>query len=231
LRKAKAVRLYLGGMKGIFRPQAVVIGFIALALLGWSGSAAFRGASRTIHEARSSATVAESPEATPSPEVSPSPVVPEEEKEAAQAAQHENEVKVEAEQKAEVKAEAEDEANEAAEDEDEANEAAEEENEAAEQEVEAAPTPTPTPTPSSSPAPSSKTFNLVGGTVTFRCQGNTISLVSVSPKSGFSSEVETEDGGQKIEVKFESRTHESRIEAICSGGQVQATEIREESKD
>lgn len=83
--------------------------------------------------------------------------------------------------------------------------------------------------PAAAPTVMSRTFELVGGTVTFTCTGSTISLDSAVPASGFSVETETEDGGQQIKVRFESDTHRSEVEATCVAGQVQATEIREES--
>jgi len=115
-------------------------------------------------------------------------------------------------------------AEEAAEEQNEQAEAAEDENENEdEQEAE-------NPAPAASPAAvMSKTFNLVGGTVTFSCSGSAISLVSAVPNSGFSVETEREDGNQEIKVKFESDAHKSEIQTSCVGGQVQATEIREES--
>ena len=85
--------------------------------------------------------------------------------------------------------------------------------------------------PAPTPTVSTKTFALVGGTVTFKCTGNVISLVSATPNSGFQVEkIETEHGGQQIEVEFESATHKSEIKASCVGGQVQAGEIKEESE-
>lgn len=85
--------------------------------------------------------------------------------------------------------------------------------------------------PAPAPTMSTKTFALVGGTVTFRCTGNVISLFSATPNSGFQVEkIETENGGQQIEVEFESATHKSEIKASCVGGQVQAGEIKEESE-
>lgn len=80
---------------------------------------------------------------------------------------------------------------------------------------------------SAPPTASSRTFQLVGGTATFTCTGNTISLDSAVPAAGFSVETENEDGG--IRVRFESDSHRSEIRAGCSGGQVVAGEIREES--
>lgn len=117
-----------------------------------------------------------------------------------------------------------DQAEEAAEEQNEQAEAPEDENENEnEQEVEA-------PAPPAPPAAvTSKTFSLVGGTVTFSCTGNAISLVSAVPNSGFSVETEREDGDQEIKVKFESDAHKSEIRASCVAGQVQASEIQEES--
>ena len=86
------------------------------------------------------------------------------------------------------------------------------------------------PPPAPAPTVSTKTFALVGGSVTFRCTGNVISLVSAIPNSGFKVETETEHGGQQIKAEFESAMHKSEIKASCVGGQVQANEIREESE-
>ena len=83
--------------------------------------------------------------------------------------------------------------------------------------------------PTQPPTVTSRTFSLIGGTVTFRCTGNVISLGSAVPNAGFSVETEREDGGQEIKVRFESDAHRSEIRAECVGGQVQATELREES--
>jgi hypothetical protein len=60
-------------------------------------------------------------------------------------------------------------------------EAAENEND----EAEAPPTPTPMAPPAAPPVTSSRTFTLVGGTVTVTCTGNAISLDSVVPNAGF----------------------------------------------
>jgi hypothetical protein len=121
--------------------------------------------------------------------------------------------------------EVENQAPEAPEEQNEAPEAAENENE---NEANEQPATTAPPAPPTAPATtSSRTFDLVGGTVTFMCTGNTISLTTSSPNAGFSMETETEEN--EIKVRFESDTHRSEIRATCVAGQVQATEIREES--
>jgi len=101
------------------------------------------------------------------------------------------------------------------------NEAAEnEDNDENEDEDEAAP-------PAGAPT-SSRTFTLIGGTVSVTCTGNVISLGSATPNAGFTVETEKEDG-QQIEVTFRSDTHESKLEVGCRNGQVVVEEIREEA--
>jgi len=93
-----------------------------------------------------------------------------------------------------------------------------------------------TPSPPRSPAPLSpqqpsldtRTFALIGGTAQLTCRGDSVSLNWATPNSGFSVETSTEDGGATIEVRFRSETHESRLDAWCSGGTLQFSE-REES--
>lgn len=118
------------------------------------------------------------------------------------------------------------------EDQDEAaeEEAAEDEDEAAEDENEPAEVQPPAQPPAPAPTVTTRTFNLVGGTVTFRCSGNAISLVSAVPAAGFSMETEIEDGGTELKVRFENDSHRSEIRASCSAGQVVANEIREENR-
>jgi hypothetical protein len=93
------------------------------------------------------------------------------------------------------------------------------------------------PTPGSSPAvggshPSSppartatanRTFALVGGTANFSCSGGQIVLNWATPNQGFVVETDSSDGGAQIEVRFRSDSHESRVEAWCSAGQVEGS--------
>ena len=88
----------------------------------------------------------------------------------------------------------------------------------------------PSPTPTSTTTVSSRTFNLTGGTVTLSCPSSgAIMLDSATPNVGFSFEQSREDGDQTIEIRFQSSSHESRLQADCAGGQVQVLELREES--
>lgn len=191
-------------MKRLLQPHFIIIGAVALALLGWSTVSAATGA-RSHHVVVREVSVQTATEAehqTPAPTAGqPSPTAEPAENEPA-----ENE-------------------NEAAENENEAAEPAEDEPNEVENENENPAPPTAAPTA----ATSTRTFNLVGGTVTLTCTNNSISLNSAVPATGFQVETETEDGGQEFEVKFESSTHKSEIKASCVGGQVQANEIQEES--
>jgi hypothetical protein len=84
----------------------------------------------------------------------------------------------------------------------------------------------PTPPPLATTA---TTFSLIGGTTTFSCSGNVISLDSALPNAGFTVEAQRKDGGRDVEVKFESERHRSEVRATCVTGLVQAAEIQEES--
>jgi outer membrane biosynthesis protein TonB len=145
-------------------------------------------------------------------------------------AQHQAEPQVEptpTAQPAVVENEAAEEANEPAEA---ANNPAEEANEPAENENEnenARPTPAPTAPPA--PATSStKTFSLVGGTVMVTCTGNAITLDSATPNAGFTTDkAESQEGS--VEVRFESDSHESRLQVSCRNGAVVVEELREEN--
>ena len=86
---------------------------------------------------------------------------------------------------------------------------------------------------STSPAPpaqpnDTRTFSLVGGTASVTCSGSQITVNWATPNGGYEVEIDSSSGGGTIEVRFRSDTHESRLEAWCSGGHVQSS-IREES--
>jgi hypothetical protein len=190
-------------MKRLLRPQIIVMGSIAVALLAWSTLASVAGSRTASHVVVGTAKALQS-------ENSHEPV-PASEPTASAPRQAEPEVENEADEAAE-------EQNEQAEDADEPNEV-----------EEVNPPPPAPPAPAPPATTTSKTFNLIGGTATFSCTGNVISLVSAVPNKGFSVETEREDGGTEIKVKFESETHESEIRVTCVAGQVQAREIQEQS--
>jgi len=92
-----------------------------------------------------------------------------------------------------------------------------------------APAATPTPQPPPAPTSSTRTFSLVGGSASVTCRGSQVSLDWATPNSGFWVETGTSDSGTKVEVRFRSDSHESRLEAWCSGGQVQGVTTEESS--
>jgi hypothetical protein len=73
-----------------------------------------------------------------------------------------------------------------------------------------------TPTTVSS-SPTTTTFTGQGGSVTVRLQNNSLTLVSYSATSGFSVEVH-DSGGDRVEVRFESSSHETRIRVDVENG-------------
>jgi len=81
--------------------------------------------------------------------------------------------------------------------------------------------------PAASPGATSQTFQLIGGTVTLTCMSGAISIDDATPNAGFTVEQKVENG--QAEVRFESATHESRLEAVCAGDKVQVEELREEA--
>jgi hypothetical protein len=49
------------------------------------------------------------------------------------------------------------------------------------------------------------------------CSGDQASLVWATPAPGYVAEVH-EGGPRKVEVRFDSEEHESRLEVVCQGG-------------
>ncbi len=62
-----------------------------------------------------------------------------------------------------------------------------------------------------------KTYPLVGGTVTLRFSAAGVSVVAATPNQGFDVDWEPEHGNG-VRVEFESDQHESRIDAWWDGG-------------
>jgi hypothetical protein len=86
----------------------------------------------------------------------------------------------------------------------------------------------PAPPPTHQPSSNTRTFALIGGTTQLACSGDSIALDWATPNTGFWVETSTENGGATIEVRFRSDSHESRLDARCSGGTVQFN-VREEA--
>ena len=73
-----------------------------------------------------------------------------------------------------------------------------------------------------------RTFSLVGGTAQLSCTTNQIHLDWATPNSGFWVETGSSDGGSTVDIKFRSDSHESELQASCSGNQVQGS-VQEKS--
>ena len=89
-------------------------------------------------------------------------------------------------------------------------------------------TPSSTTTTSTTQPSSSATYQTQGGTAAIRCDGNNVSLDYASPNDGYRTEI-GDSGPDKVDVRFDSDTHESRIEVVCYDGQPHP-DIREESR-
>jgi hypothetical protein len=62
-----------------------------------------------------------------------------------------------------------------------------------------------------------ESYNLTGGTVTVRYRGGATSLVEATPNTGY--DVDVHDGGPgKVDVRFRSDSHESRLVARWEDG-------------
>jgi hypothetical protein len=75
------------------------------------------------------------------------------------------------------------------------------------------------PAPAPTPAEQAITFDAVGGSVSVRWSSTTMTLVGVQAGAGFTFEI-THEESDRIEVRFESDNHESRVELRLVGGQI-----------
>ncbi len=80
----------------------------------------------------------------------------------------------------------------------------------------ASPTATSTPPPPS-PSAETRTSTLVGGTATLRFTAAGVTVVTATPKAGFSVEVEPEHGNG-VQVEFRSDDHRSRVDGWWADG-------------
>jgi len=72
------------------------------------------------------------------------------------------------------------------------------------------------------PAPFTKTYNSSGGSITVNWNGSALSLVSISPATGFESEIE-DNTAVRVRVRFRSDSSDSRIEVRFKNNQVTET--------
>jgi hypothetical protein len=76
----------------------------------------------------------------------------------------------------------------------------------------------PAPAPTTTNVPNTiKSFGSAGGTITVRCTGNSIALVSAAPQSGYTTVV-SERGPDEVDVDFTSSSHEYSMQAVCQNG-------------
>jgi hypothetical protein len=81
-------------------------------------------------------------------------------------------------------------------------------------------TSTPTSAPEPAIAPFTKTYALAGGTVVVSSNnGRTLVLASVTTRAGFDVDVK-HGGGDRVEVRFESDDHESRLRVEIENGRL-----------
>jgi hypothetical protein len=87
--------------------------------------------------------------------------------------------------------------------------------------------PTTGPSEDAAPPAVTQTYGLVGGSVTVRFTGPATELVSHTVAPGFTAEVRAA-GPERVEVRWESEDHESRIAVDQEGG---APRVRPEEED
>jgi hypothetical protein len=68
-------------------------------------------------------------------------------------------------------------------------------------------------------APEIRTFSAAGGTVTVALRGGNLSLSLATPNAGYAAEVH-DSRSDRVEVRFDSGDHESRIEVRVEGGRL-----------
>ena len=85
--------------------------------------------------------------------------------------------------------------------------------------------PVPTTLPAA-PTPVTRTYDLIGGTATLRFTSEGVTIITATPKAGFSVDIEANDDDGDARVEFESDDHLSRLDAWWDGGP--QNEVREE---
>ncbi len=93
----------------------------------------------------------------------------------------------------------------------------------------AAATTTTAPPTTTTTAVSYVTYDLEGGTVVLAVGDGEVSLISATPRSGFRVDLE-HSGPTKVEVKFESNDHTSKLTSKWDDGELQV-KIKEEGSD
>jgi hypothetical protein len=76
--------------------------------------------------------------------------------------------------------------------------------------------PSTSPPTTTDPPPTTSVFSGEGGSVTVRLQGGSLTLVSYSANAGFAIDIQ-HSGGDRVEVRFESSNHRTRIRVDLEG--------------
>lgn len=79
------------------------------------------------------------------------------------------------------------------------------------------------------PQSTTRTFFAIGGSITVRRSGDHLTVVSIDPRAGFRAE-QTEFSSTRVEVRFKSDNHESRISVRLEEG-VMRSSVSENSDD
>ncbi|MEA3078457.1 MAG: hypothetical protein QOF60_3365 [Actinomycetota bacterium] len=89
------------------------------------------------------------------------------------------------------------------------------------------PAPTTTTAPSPAPAATTRTYNLVGGSVSLKFSSSGVTVNWANPNAGYGVSIEPEDGNG-VRVEFESDSHRSRVDGWWADGP--QDRVREEAR-
>lgn len=92
----------------------------------------------------------------------------------------------------------------------------------------AAPSPSSSPSTTATAPAETRSYQLVGGTVTVRYSSTLVEVLVATPADGFETEIDR-DGPTDLKVEFESETHRSRLDAEWEDG-APRDRIREEPR-
>jgi hypothetical protein len=86
---------------------------------------------------------------------------------------------------------------------------------------------TTTTAPAAAPQPTTRTYNLVGGSVSLKFSSSGVTVNWANPNAGYGVSVEPEDGNG-VKVEFESDSHRSRVDGWWANGP--QDRVREEAR-
>ncbi|MDO8363734.1 MAG: hypothetical protein Q7V88_12615 [Actinomycetota bacterium] len=87
--------------------------------------------------------------------------------------------------------------------------------------------PTQPTTPATNPVSETKTFSGVGGSLTVKLQNGSLSIIGgPTPAAGFTVRIDS-SGGSRVEVRFQSDSHETRIRVEIANGAISLVKLEE----